>query len=150
MVEGISLVKTEDIIAEARSWVGTPYHHQASLKGVAVDCVGLVRGIFRKLYGFEPPERLDYSSDWGDSNGSEDVVNAAFKYLEPVALEDMQPGDVVAVRWKKGRVAKHVMVLTDNNMAVHAYNRSPTTEIHLSDWWRRRIVYAFRFPQEVN
>ena len=24
----------ETIIAEARAWIGTPYHHQAALKGV--------------------------------------------------------------------------------------------------------------------
>ena len=144
------MVKTDQIIAEARTWLGTPYHHQASLKGVGVDCVGLVRGIFRELYGFEPEEKMNYSADWGDANGNEDVVTAAFKYLEPVALEDMKPGDVVAVRWKARRVAKHVMILTGDNRAIHAYNGSPTTEIRLNDWWRRRIVYAFRFPQEVN
>lgn len=144
------MVKTEDIIAEARTWIGTPYHHQASLKGVGCDCIGLVRGIFRELYGFNPAENINYSADWGDSNGNEDIIAAGFKYMEPVALEDMQPGDMVAVRWAKGRVAKHVMILTENGKAIHSYNNSPTTEIHLNDWWRRRIVYVFRFPQEVK
>jgi cell wall-associated NlpC family hydrolase len=38
------------IVALAREWLGTPYHHQASLKGVGTDCVGLVRGIWREVY----------------------------------------------------------------------------------------------------
>ena len=144
------LVKTEDIIAEARDWIGTPYQHQASLKGIGCDCIGLVRGIFRELYGYEVAENINYSSDWGDSNRNEDIIAAGFKYMTSVPLNEMAPGDMVAVRWAKGRVAKHVMILTEEGKAAHSYNNSPTTEIHLSDWWKRRIVYAFRFPREVN
>ena len=150
MAEGTSLEKTELIVNTARSWVGTPYHHQASLKGVGVDCIGLVRGVYRELYGVEPPELLNYSADWGDSNGNEEIVLAAYRYLEPVPLDALQPGDVILVRWAKHRVAKHCMILTHDGRAVHAYNRAPVTEIHLSDWWRQRIVYAFRFPKEVK
>ena len=32
----------ETIIAEARAWIGTPYHHQAALKGVGCDCLGQI------------------------------------------------------------------------------------------------------------
>jgi NlpC/P60 family putative phage cell wall peptidase len=39
------------ILEEARSWIGTPYQHQASLKGVGCDCIGLVRGVWRAVYG---------------------------------------------------------------------------------------------------
>src|SRR3989338_4143365 len=42
------------IVAAARSWIGTPYRHQASLKGAGCDCLGLVRGVWRELYGDEP------------------------------------------------------------------------------------------------
>lgn len=42
------------IIVEARSWIGTPYHHQAALKGVGCDCLGLVRGVWRAVYGADP------------------------------------------------------------------------------------------------
>jgi len=144
------LEKTELIVATARSWIGTPYHHQASLKGIGCDCIGLVRGVYRELYGVEPPELHNYSADWGDSNGNEEMVLAAYRYLEPVSLDAMQPGDVILVRWTKERVAKHCMILTDDKRAVHAYNRAPVTEINLSEWWRQKIVYAFRFPEEVK
>ncbi len=43
----------DDIIAEARSWIGTPYRHQASLKGVGCDCLGLVRGVGGAIAGAE-------------------------------------------------------------------------------------------------
>ena len=44
----------EQIVAAARGWAGTPYHHQASVKGVGCDCLGLIRGLWRELVGDEP------------------------------------------------------------------------------------------------
>lgn len=142
--------RTEQVIRTAREWVGTPYHHQASLKGIGTDCIGLVRGVYRELYGVEAPELINYSVDWGDANGNEDMVAAAGKYLEPVPLDQLGPGHVILVRWQDHRVAKHCMIMTSDTTAIHAYNRSPVTEINLSDWWRRRVVFAYSFPEEVK
>ena len=36
------------IVAAARRWLGTPYHHQATRQGVGADCLGLVRGVWRE------------------------------------------------------------------------------------------------------
>lgn len=142
------MARTEEVIELARTWLGTPYHHQASLKGVGADCVGLVRGVYRELYGVEPNVPLNYSHDWGDANGNEDLVKAGFSYLTPV--ETRKPGDVVLIRWKSYSVAKHCMILTEPGRAIHAYNRAPVMEIRLSQWWLDKIVYSFEFPEEVN
>ena len=48
----------DKIIAEARAWIGTPYHHQAAVKGVGCDCLGLVRGVWRAVYGADPEHPL--------------------------------------------------------------------------------------------
>lgn len=59
------VVSRAAIVAEARAWLGTPYRHQASLKGVGADCLGLVRGVWRAVVGPEPEgseERLRLSS----------------------------------------------------------------------------------------
>jgi hypothetical protein len=47
MTGNLLVVRRSDIIAEARSWIGTPYAHQASVKGIGCDCLGLVRGVWR-------------------------------------------------------------------------------------------------------
>ena len=44
----------EVIVAAARGWIGTPYQHQASVKGAGSDCLGLLRGVWRELIGPEP------------------------------------------------------------------------------------------------
>lgn len=141
--------RTDQAVELARTWIGTPYHHQACLKGIGVDCVGLIRGVYDEMYGISPPELINYSADWGDTNGNEDMVKAAIKYLEPVPLSTLGAGHVVLLRWREHRVAKHSMIMTSSTTAIHAYNRSPVAEINLHRWWLNKIVYAFTWPQEV-
>jgi NlpC/P60 family putative phage cell wall peptidase len=143
------MARTDQIITTARTWLGTPYHHQGSVKGVGCDCVGLVRGVYREVYNVEPPELINYSVDWGDANGNEDMVEAANKYLIPIKVEDADAGSVILIRWKLRRVAKHCMILTSKEKAIHAYNNAPVSEIWLNQWWRDKIVYAYNFPEEV-
>jgi hypothetical protein len=38
-----------DVVASARTWIDTPYHHQGRLKGVGVDCLGLPIGVAIEL-----------------------------------------------------------------------------------------------------
>ncbi len=53
------------IATAARGWIGTPYRHQASLKGVGADCLGLMRGVWREIYGGEPETVPAYSAGLG-------------------------------------------------------------------------------------
>ncbi|MFS8182119.1 hypothetical protein ACMG4P_11260 [Pseudovibrio denitrificans] len=67
---------SNEVVALARGWLGTPYHHQASVKGAGCDCLGLVRGIWRELYGSEPQEIPAYSPDWGEVGKRETLLEA--------------------------------------------------------------------------
>lgn len=49
------------VVATARCWLGTPYHDQASLRGVRCDCLGLARGVWREVVGDEPSPIPPYS-----------------------------------------------------------------------------------------
>ncbi len=61
------------IVAEATSWLGTPYRHQASLKGVGCDCLGLLRGVWRAFHGDEPEAMPAYTPDWAEATGRRDA-----------------------------------------------------------------------------
>ena len=106
------MVTREEIVAAARGWLGTPYHHQASVKGVGSDCLGLIRGIWRELYGPEPEAMPPYTPDWGSATGSETLLAAACRHL--VKLDDVstaRPGDVLVFRMRDEGVAKHAGIL---------------------------------------
>ncbi len=57
------------IVALAEAWIGTPYRHQGATNGVGCDCIGLVRGIWRELYGVEPEAVPPYAPDWAERSG---------------------------------------------------------------------------------
>jgi NlpC/P60 family putative phage cell wall peptidase len=136
------------IIALARDWLGTPYHHQASLKGVGCDCIGLVRGIYRELYGRDAPEALPaYTRDWAEAQGRETLIEAARRHLVEIPRFEARPGDVLVFRWRRGSLAKHCAILSKPTAIIHALEGAPVTEVALSPWWRRHTAAAFAFPE---
>ena len=64
------------LAAEARSWIGTPYHHRASTKGAGADCLGLIRGVWRACIGAEPLLVPPYTGSWADADGGEPLLTA--------------------------------------------------------------------------
>lgn len=143
--EKVSHILAESILKECRSWIGTPYIHQASLKGVGADCLGLVRGVWRHLYGSEPEKVPAYSPDWGEVNENETILNAAQRNFVKVDKEPL-PADLLVFRWRQGVIAKHVGILSTENKFIHAYESSGVVEANLGVHWKNKIVAIYRFP----
>jgi NlpC/P60 family putative phage cell wall peptidase len=139
-------VTRDALVAEARAWIGTPYRHQASVKGVGCDCLGLVRGVWRACVGAEPELPPPYAADWAEARGEEALAEAALRHLTPVAVDRFKPGDVLLFRWRAGFVAKHVVIATRDGTMIHAHDGAAVCEVRLAPWWRRRLAYAFAFP----
>jgi NlpC/P60 family putative phage cell wall peptidase len=135
-----------DIVALARAWIGTPYHHQASSRGAGADCIGLVRGIYRELYGREAQQVPAYTRDWAESSGRETLIEAARRHLVEIPLRDLSPGSVLVFRYRGAAVAKHTAILATPDTMIHAMEGAPVCEVALSPWWRRRLAAAFSFP----
>jgi NlpC/P60 family putative phage cell wall peptidase len=144
------MIRRQDIIATARSWVGTPYHHQGSCQGVGADCLGLVRGVWRSLYDTDAETPPAYSRDWAEASGAETLIGAATRHLQLIPLADAKGGDVIVFRFRPGSPAKHVGILSAPDRLVHAMEGGPAVEISVTPWWRRRIVAAFSFPGAMD
>lgn len=138
-----------DIVALARGWIGTPYLHQASLKGAGADCLGLLRGVWREAFGHEPETVPAYTPDWSEPSGEEVLWRAAVRHLAVVdASVPIKAGQVLLFRMHEGAVAKHLGIAAETGEAVsfiHAYTGHGVIESQLSQPWRRRIVARFRF-----
>ena len=142
-----------EVVALARGWLGTPYRHQASVKGVGCDCLGLVRGVWRELYGSEPEAVPPYRPEWAETGACETLLSAARRWMAEVPLAAMQPGDVLLFRMQPGALVKHCAILTALPTAadpqprmIHAYWGRAVVMSWLGPWWRRRRAAAFRFP----
>jgi NlpC/P60 family putative phage cell wall peptidase len=138
------------IVAEVRSWIGTPYRHQASLKGVGCDCLGLVRGVWRAVVGEEPERMPPYAPDWAEASGKEALVEAATRHLTEVERSAFAAGDVLLFRWRAELPAKHAAIATAHDRMVHAHDGAAVAEVAIAPWWRRRLAYAFRFPGVID
>ena len=138
------------IITEARSWIGTPYRHQTSLKGVGCDCLGLLRGVWRAVVGEEPELPPPYSPDWAEARGAETLREAARRHLVEIEPAAFQPGDVLLFRWREHRPAKHCAIATAPDTMVHAHDGASVAEVAITPWWRRHLAYAFRFPDPLS
>lgn len=136
----------EAIVAEARSWIGTRYRHQASVKGVGCDCLGLVRGVWRACVGAEPELPPPYAPDWAEARGRDTLVEAATRHLVAVPRDAFAAGDVLLFRYREGCVAKHAAIAVSREAMIHAHDGACVCEVAITPWWRRRIARAFRFP----
>ncbi len=135
------------IVALAQSWIGTPYRHQGATKGVGCDCIGLIRGIWRELYGEEPEAVPPYAPDWAERSGEDRLVEAARRLFgRPLALDEAQPGDLLLFRWRPDCAAKHAGILAAPTHFIHAYEQATVTRSALVPAWRRRIAAVHRFP----
>jgi NlpC/P60 family putative phage cell wall peptidase len=136
-----------EALAEARLWIGTPYRHQGSVRGAGADCLGLVRGVWRALYGAEPEVVPAYTEDWSEPEGTERLWAAALRHLVPAA-----GGQVILFRMRDGSVAKHLGIEGARDGAVsfvHAYSGHGVIESALTVPWARRIAARFDFPERT-
>ncbi len=136
----------EALVAGARTWLGTPYLHQASLRGVGCDCLGLVRGVWRDVIGPEPEKPGPYSADWAEASGVESLALAGQKHFHAIDVHDFDAGDVLLFRWRANVPAKHIAIATSRATMVHAHEGAAVCEVAISPWWRRKLAFAFSFP----
>jgi len=148
------MVTRDLIVATARNWVGTPYHHQAAVRGAGCDCLGMIRGVYRELYGSEPEQPPPYTPTWGDYSAEELMLGAARRHLVEVASVHKGlvlrnavwlPGDVLLFRPRPDAVAKHCAVVTGPDSMVHSYTGVGVTETSIGIW-AKRVVGVFSFP----
>ena len=138
-----------EIVREAEAWIGTPYRHQASVKGAGSDCLGLLRGVWRAVAGAEPELPPPYSRDWDEVEKRDVLLAAARRHLVERPLGEMAAGDVLLFRMRDGAVAKHLGILTRSGahpVFVHAYSGHGVVQSSLSLPWRRRVAHVFAFP----
>ena len=137
------------IVSEARSWLGTRYHHQAQRKGVATDCIGLVYGVGENL-GLLVPRKANPVAAKFEGYRSGDMIlhRACEELLHPIPVDAMRPGDVYLMVFGHGE--KHVGILGDLRgglSLIHAY--APLRRVvegSLDAAARRTIVAAFAYP----
>lgn len=125
------------IVAQARTWLGTPFQHQGRIKGHGVDCGGLLIGVGREL-GLEVEEPPVYSMSPDPA-----IFAAHFRrYAAPVPREGMRPGDILHFAFAGD--PRHVGFATDLGV-IHAWAKpGRVVEHRLDAVWLRRLRGVWR------
>lgn len=135
------------VVAEALTWLGTPYRHQGSRRGIGCDCLGLVRGVWAAVYGDEPERPGAYAPDWAEAGGGEPLLDAARRHCVEKPIEMLAAGDLLLFRWRPALPAKHIGIAVSDTSFIHAYQGNAVVVSALVPQWRRRIGGVFTFPQ---
>jgi NlpC/P60 family putative phage cell wall peptidase len=156
------MVTRAEIVAEARSWLGTPHMHQLQHKGVGADCGGFVRGVMGAL-GAAPADARQWegAADYAGYHRNPDAAvhklkSACDRYLVRVPRQQMQLGSVLLFKFERAQHAGHCGIVGDYRggphfSLIHSLSRvSPTKsgviEHVLDSVWTRRIVAVYDFP----
>jgi NlpC/P60 family putative phage cell wall peptidase len=115
--------RRRQVLNEARSWIGTPYHHGQCLKGIGVDCVWIMIAVYRTI-GVVPRNYSpgSYTRDWYMHRHEELYLEGVKQYARPLPIGvPPLPGDVAL--YKIGRCVSHGAIIVDDEHVIHAYRK---------------------------
>lgn len=132
------------VVSEALTWLNTPYHHQANIKGVGVDCIMLLVEVYKAcglIAGDVDPR--PYTADWHFHQSDEVYLNGILRYARKVDMPE--PGDIALFQF--GRCVSHGGIVTESTTIIHAYqeNRAVVlTDISMSAALAKRLRGYYR------
>ncbi len=142
------MTRREEIAEEARAWLGTRWQHQASLKGIGCDCIGLVVGVGRAL-GIPAALEFDRSPRFKGYGRQPDPVmllTGCDDLLERIPLSATDVGDVLVMRFEKEPQHFGIVSGLDPPYMVHALAQARKVVEHRIDAvWMTRVLRAYRF-----
>lgn len=111
------------VVAEARTWVGTPFHHMNRVKRAGVDCAHLVIGVMEAALSRFPHDPGRYPTDWMKHGGPSFAARflAVLNHYGHEVQEPAQPGDLIVFRY--GLYISHMAICVGGNRIVHAVRR---------------------------
>lgn len=131
----------QNVIAEAMTWLNTPYHSHGRVKGAGVDCAMLVIEVYAAC-GLAPRiEPGTYAPDWHMHRSEELYLGGVEQYAQRV--ETAQPGDIALFRF--GRCVSHGAIVVAWPTVIHAYmdqKKVVLTDVSKSDYLAKRL-YGF-------
>jgi hypothetical protein len=127
----LTIEQRNEIVAEAKTWLGTPYRGWSCLKGCGVDCGQLIYGVFRNTGHVPVINNLpkDYSLQVAQHRASTEYVDLIAVYFREIPEAKVLPGDVVC--YKLGLAFAHAgVVVTWPEHIIHAFDHGGVSGAH--------------------
>lgn len=143
------MVSRSQIVTEARLWLGTPWQHQASLKGVGADCIGFVGGVALEL-------GLPGTAEWRDDKllhsysrlpDPDVLLEGCRRFMDRIRIHEAILADVLIMRARRVAQPTHFALIsrTDPRYIIHSRAERRVAEHRLDNGLASLVLYAFRF-----
>jgi len=140
---------THPIVACARGYLGTRFHHQGRLKRThshkgGIDCLGLLVCVARELDlkgpGGTPLSGLD-SQDYPHMPDTTLLQQELARVLAPA--QELQEGDIAL--FNVDGSPQHMAIISDGLGMIHAYAPARAVVEHALDrYWLKKLVRGYR------
>lgn len=152
------------VVAEGRSWVGTPSIHQACRKGVGVDCAMLIRAVGEACGVVSvDPAAWQRFANYSRTPNPRRMAEGLARFLIEIPAGEKKPGDVMWLEWREA-LPMHLAILASRGqrlMMIHAYARAGrnhktgqpegrVVEHGFTAEWPGRVVSWWRYPGLVE
>lgn len=137
----MSAESREQVVMSAKSFLKTPWAHGARIKGVGIDCTGLIIASFNEA-GFDVPDVFDYSL----FDEFAKLVRILNTFCDKVQREIL-PGDILLFRGND--MFNHVGIAVDQSCFIHAYSVPSVMSVveqRYDAYWKQRLkgIYSFK------
>jgi cell wall-associated NlpC family hydrolase len=105
---------------EARGWIGTPYQHKGRIKGVGVDCGGILYQVYNPVMGPFKPFPATYPPDWALHQDNEIYLDFIMPYVQQVD----KPICGGFTLFKMARNFAHAAIYSKRGTYIHAWGRN--------------------------
>lgn len=143
-------VTRQQVVDEARTWINTPLQHQAMLKGVAVDCLGLIKGI---ALGLSLPVAPELAADhrlisYGAVPVGRTLIEICNRYLEMTREPGL--GDLLVMAFglnpQHFAIVSRVSIYGNPTHIIHSYSAVGKVVENGVLIAKARIVGSYRLP----
>lgn len=131
-------------IDSARHYLGTPFHHHGRLKGIGVDCLGLILCAASDS-GIPLRENFGY----GQNPGRNTAATGLSEQLDEMELCEAAAGDVLLCWVGNPKISQHMLIATDISTVIHCTPDHGVIEDRFDDNWASRVTKCFRLRNIV-
>jgi cell wall-associated NlpC family hydrolase len=106
------------VVAEAKTWLRTPYHHMGRIKGGGTDCLMLLAEVYEAAGVIRHVDVPFYPPDWNLHRDAERYIQGLMRYAHEIGGPP-RSGDVAVFRF--GRCFAHGAIVVSWPRLIHAW-----------------------------
>lgn len=113
-----------NVVRIARTWLRTPYHEAARVRGAGVDCAQVVYAVFLEAGECPKIDIAPYSAQMHlhDEDDHEPYIDYILTYAREISAEQVQAGDLVV--YQIGRKFAHGAIVVSAGKIIHAFKEA--------------------------